>query len=96
MVSAAVQVGHHAIVDGQEGIEALALWLQHREDIYGPLLALADSMRSRHRTPQPAIGRQGVSGAAGDKAEGRLDALLPVRKVEIALHPSMCNTLELL
>ncbi len=29
MVGAAIQVGHHAIVDGQERIEALPLRLQH-------------------------------------------------------------------
>lgn len=85
VVCATIQVGHHAIVDGQERKEALSAGLQHREDVYGPLPTLAHGMRSCHRSPQAAIGCQSVARAAGDEAEWRLDALLPVRPLEIPL-----------
>ena len=125
-----IQVGHHAVVDGEEGKVALAGRLHHAEDVQRPRAPLADPARHAHASgpepappcllltgltakggqqggsmrardawdrqrsrigsglerPQAAVGCQRIAAAAGHQAEGRPDALLPVRSIEVALR----------
>ena len=85
VVGAMVQVGHHAIVDGQEGEVARARRLHDAEDVQRAGAALADGERRGLGRPEAAVGREGVPAAAGDQAKGGLYTLAPVISVEIPL-----------
>ena len=51
MLGADVKIADKAKVEGQEGVEAGGRRLQHGDNVYGPGLAFADCMRSRHAIP---------------------------------------------
>ena len=80
-----VQVGHHAIVDGEEGEVAPRGRLHDAEDVQRARAALAYGDGGRLGRPQAAVGRQRVAAAAGDQAEGRPHALCPVLSMKVAL-----------
>ena len=62
VLGAAVQVGHHPKVHGQEAMAPRpAARLQHGEDVNCARAPAHDCERRRLRTPQPAIGRQRVA-----------------------------------
>lgn len=85
VIGATIQIGHHAIIDGQECVVAPPRGLQHGEDVNGPPLALADGVGSRHSSPQARVGSQRIPRATGNQAERGPDALLPLWTPEIPL-----------
>ena len=51
MLSANVKIADKAKIEGEEGVEAGGWRLQHRNNVYGPGLAFADSMCSCDHVP---------------------------------------------
>ena len=64
MLGANVKIADKAEVQGEEGVEAGGWRLQHGDNVYGPGLAFADSMRCCHYVPHACTPATSLSDAA--------------------------------
>ena len=64
MLGANVKIADKAKIQGEEGVEAGGWRLQHGDNVYGPGLAFADSMRCCHYVPHACTPATSLSDAA--------------------------------